>query len=137
MDYDNATNDELEALVNQKDGDAICELAERYMYGKNGCRKNLTRAYQLLHKGEKMGLQRAYIGLAQMYDNGIYFVKNEKLAKEYYDKAGCYTVPNVVEDQGGNDITVSVDPDDGIIYTPPQPPTIDSGYVNLDSMSRR
>lgn len=88
MDYSNATNEELEQLVNQKDGDAICELGERCMYGTKGHAKNLTRAYQLFHKGEKLGLKRAYLGLAQMYENGIYFAQNDDLASKYYQKAG-------------------------------------------------
>ncbi len=88
MDYSNATNEKLEQLAGQKDGDAICELGERCMYGTKGHTKNLTRAYQLFHKGEKLGLKRAYLGLAQMYEAGIYFAKSEELADEYYRKAG-------------------------------------------------
>lgn len=89
MDYSNMPNEELERLVNNKDGEAICELGERCMYGTKGHAKNLTRAYQLFHKGEKLGLKRAYLGLAEMYQNGIYFARNEKLANEYYQKAGA------------------------------------------------
>ena len=85
MDYKNLSNEELEKLVAQKDGGAICTLAERYMKAEP---RNLTRAYQLLHKGEKMGLKEAYIGLGEMYRQGIRFAKNEKLAREYYKKAG-------------------------------------------------
>lgn len=88
MDYSNATNEELENLVSQKNGDAICELAERCMYGTKGHEKNLTRAYQLFHKGEKLGVQGAYLGLAKMYENGIGCARSEKIASEYYQKAG-------------------------------------------------
>lgn len=88
MDYSNASNQELEHLVNNKDGDAICELGERCMYGTRGHEVNLTRAYQLFHKGEKMGLSRAYVGLGEMYRNGIRFAKNEDIARGYYKKAG-------------------------------------------------
>lgn len=88
MDYSNASNQELERLVSNKDGDAICELAERCMYGRGGHEVNLTRAYQLFHKGEKMGMSRAYIGLGEMYRNGIFFAKNENIAAEYFNKAG-------------------------------------------------
>ena len=88
MAYSNASNEELERLVNNKDGGAICELGERCMYGTNGHEVNLTRAYQLFHKGEKMGLSRAYVGLGEMYRNGIRFAKNENVAREYYNKAG-------------------------------------------------
>ena len=88
MDYSKATNEELEQLVNEKNGDAICELAERCMNGTNGHPQNLNRAYQLFHKGEKMGLSRAYMGLGTMYQNGIYFARNENLAREYFAKAG-------------------------------------------------
>lgn len=88
MDYTNLSNEELERLVNTKDGDAICELGERCMYGIRGHEVNLTRAYQLFHKGEKLGLSKAYIGLGEMYRNGIRFIKNETIAREYYQKAG-------------------------------------------------
>lgn len=88
MDYTNLSNEELERLVNTKDGEAICELGERCMYGVRGHEVNLTRAYQLFHKGEKMGLAKAYIGLGEMYRNGIRFMKNEEIAREYYQKAG-------------------------------------------------
>ena len=88
MDYSNVSNEELERLVNNKDGEAICELGERCMYGTGGHEVNLTRAYQLFHKGEKMGLSRAYIGLGEMYRNGVRLAKNEDVAKQYYQKAG-------------------------------------------------
>ena len=42
MDYINATDSELEQLVQQKDINAICELGERYLYGKNGHEKQYT-----------------------------------------------------------------------------------------------
>lgn len=83
MDYLNLSNEELERLVGQGNGDAICELGERYLRAKN-----YTRAYQLFHKGEKQGLQRAYIGLGEMYKEGKYFMRDEELAREYYAKAG-------------------------------------------------
>ena len=52
MDYKSLSEEELERLVVQKDGEAICELGERCMYGSCGHEINLTRAYQLFHKGE-------------------------------------------------------------------------------------
>lgn len=88
MDYSNLSNEELEGLVNKKDGEAICELGERCMYGIRDYEINLTRAAQLFHKGEKMGLTRAYIGLGEMYRKGVGFIKNEEIAREYYRKAG-------------------------------------------------
>lgn len=88
MEYEKMSNEDLEELVGQKDAEAICVLAERYLYGRQGQSKNMTRAYQLLHKGEKMGLSRAYVGLGEMYRNGWRFAKNESLAREYYAKAG-------------------------------------------------
>lgn len=83
MSYSNLSNEELEQLVGQGNGDAICELGERCLQAKN-----YTRAYQLFHKGEKQGLQRAYIGLGEMYKEGKYFMRDEQLAREYYAKAG-------------------------------------------------
>ena len=77
MDYQSISNEELEKMVANKDGEAICELGERFLYGKNGSPQNLTRAYQLFHKGEKRGLARAYVGLGEMYRQGLLMVKNE------------------------------------------------------------
>ena len=51
MNYQSISNEELEKMVANKDGEAICELGERFLYGKNGSPQNLTRAYQLFHKG--------------------------------------------------------------------------------------
>lgn len=120
MDFSNKTNSELESLVSQGDIDAICELANRYMYGVNGSEKNPTRAYQLLHKGEKRGDKRAYLGLAKMYENGLYFAKNQNLANQYYEKAGVQTTVNKqvevqqtkvqkVAPSGGNDIRSKIE----------------------------
>lgn len=83
MNYENMSDEELEQLVIQKDGEAICELGERCLYGKNGHEVNRKRAYQLFHKGEKMKLSRAYAGLGAMYRNGWYFAQNEQIAQEY------------------------------------------------------
>lgn len=88
MDYAVKTAEELEILVNEKDMDAACELAKRYIHGTGGVAKNLSRAYQLYHKGEKRQHPGAFLGLAHMYEHGIYFAKNPVLAKEYYQKAG-------------------------------------------------
>lgn len=93
MDYINATDSELEQLVQQKDINAICELGERYLYGKNGHEKQYSLAYKMFHKGEKQGDKRAYKGLGDIYHNGWYMIKNEELAKEYYQKAGISVVP--------------------------------------------
>lgn len=88
MDYKRASREELERLANSKDGEAVCELGERYLYGTDGYEVNVTKAYQLFHKGEKMGLPRAYAGLGEMYQKGLFFARNENLAREYYKKAG-------------------------------------------------
>ena len=87
MDYSNTTNEELERLVNNKDADAMCELADRCLNGTKGYDKNMNRAYQLLHKGEKLGSKKAYAGLAFMYKNGVYFGKSARIAEEYEEKA--------------------------------------------------
>ncbi|MCR5625213.1 MAG: hypothetical protein K6G11_08245 [Lachnospiraceae bacterium] len=88
MEYSNLSNEELENLVLEGDEDAIIELAGRYTYGTEGTEINYTRAYQLLHKGEKRGLKNAYIGIGELYRNGWFFAKNEELASKYYMKAG-------------------------------------------------
>lgn len=88
MDYSSMTNQELEQLIEQKDMEAACEMAERCLNGTQGVERNLNRAYQLFHRGEGAGSTRAYQGLAFMYEHGILFAQNIPLAKEYYAKAG-------------------------------------------------
>lgn len=88
MDYSSMTNQELEQLIEQKDMEATCEMAERCLNGTQGVERNLNRAYQLFHRGEGAGSTRAYQGLAFMYEHGILFAQNIPLAKEYYAKAG-------------------------------------------------
>lgn len=99
IDYGNISNEELEKMADKKDGGAICELGERYLYGTHGYAVNQTRAYQLFHKGEKMGISKAYVCLGEMYRNGIRFAKNERLAREYYQKANV-PYPKAGEDTG-------------------------------------
>lgn len=36
MDYSKMSNEELNHLANQKDGEAICELGNRYLNGTTG-----------------------------------------------------------------------------------------------------
>ena len=58
MDYKSITTEELEQMVRQKgqkDGEALCELGERYLYGKNGTMANPTKAGRLFEKAEKLG----------------------------------------------------------------------------------
>lgn len=91
MDYKSITTEELERMIRQmgqKDGEALCELGERYLYGQNGTMANPTKAGRLFEKAEKLGEKRAYAGLAEMYHKGIFFIKNEDIAREYYAKAG-------------------------------------------------
>lgn len=92
MDYKSAATEELEQIVRQpngqKNGEVLCELGERYLYGTNSTKVNHMRAFQFFSKGEKLGEKRAYAALAEMYYNGILFPKNEDVAKEYYMKAG-------------------------------------------------
>lgn len=90
MDYTNMSNQELEQLIEQKDMEATCEMAERCLNGTDGVEMNLNRAYQLFHRAEAQGNPRAYHGLAYMYEHGILFAQNLTLAKEYYEKAGIH-----------------------------------------------
>lgn len=58
MDYKSITTEELEQMIRQKgqkDGEALCELGERYLYGKNGTMANPTKAGRLFEKAEKLG----------------------------------------------------------------------------------
>lgn len=92
MDYKSAVTEELEQIIRQpngqKNGEVLCELGERYLYGTNNTKVNHMRAFQFFSKGEKLGEKRAYAALAEMYHNGILFPKNEDVAREYYMKAG-------------------------------------------------
>lgn len=92
MDYSLKSTDELEKLIRQNDMEAVCELAERFLYGKNGCAVNYNRAYQLLHKAEKHEYQKALILLGDMYKQGIFFAQSDDVAKEYYEKAGYLNI---------------------------------------------
>lgn len=88
MDYTKLTNQDLEQLIEQKDMEATCEMADRCLNGTYGVEQNLNRAYQLYHRAESKGSRRAYVGLAYMYENGILFGQNIELAKKYYEMAG-------------------------------------------------
>ena len=88
MDYTKLTNQDLEQLIEQKDVEATCEMADRCLNGTYGVEQNLNRAYQLYHRAESKGSRRAYVGLAYMYENGILFGQNIELAKKYYAMAG-------------------------------------------------
>ena len=53
MDYKSITTEELERMIRQmgqKDGEALCELGERYLYGQNGTMANPTKAGRCLKK---------------------------------------------------------------------------------------
>lgn len=86
VNYENMNIKELEDLLVKKDGEAICELAYRCREGVKGAEKNLTRAFQLYHKGEKMNLPEAFYGLHLMYENGLGVGQNHFLAEKYNEK---------------------------------------------------
>ena len=91
MDYKSITTEELEQMIRQKgqkDGEALCELGERYLYGKNGTMANPTKAGRLFEKAEKLGEKRAYAGLAEMYHKGIFFIKMKILPGNIMQKPG-------------------------------------------------
>lgn len=88
MDYTTISNEELEHEVQQKNGDAMCELGLRYLNGTHGIIANQTRGYRLLHKAEKMEVQKAYQALGDMYRYGIFFAPKRELAEKYYRAAG-------------------------------------------------
>ena len=88
MDYTTISNEELEHEVQQKNGDAICELGLRYLNGTHGITANPTKGYRLLHKAEKLEIQKAYQALGDMYRYGIFFARKKELAEKYYQLAG-------------------------------------------------
>lgn len=88
MDYTTISNEELEHEVQQKNGDAICELGLRYLNGTHGITANPTKGYRLLHKAEKLEIQKAYQALGDMYRYGIFFAQKKELAEKYYQLAG-------------------------------------------------
>ena len=55
MDYTKLTNQDLEQLIEQKDVEATCEMADRCLNGTYGVEQNLNRAYQLYHRAESKG----------------------------------------------------------------------------------
>lgn len=88
MDYTTISNEELEHEVQQKNGDAICELGLRYLNGTHGITANPTKGFRLLHKAEKLEIQKAYQALGDMYRYGIFFAQKKELAEKYYRLAG-------------------------------------------------
>lgn len=99
MDYTTISNEELEHEVQQKNGDAICELGLRYLNGTHGITANPTKGYRLLHKAEKMEIQKAYQALGDMYRYGIFFAQKKELAEKYYQLAGVdWNSPTLLPD---------------------------------------
>lgn len=54
MNYSDMSIEELNEYVNKKDALAMCELGQRYRYGKRGADQNYTLAYRMYHKAEKL-----------------------------------------------------------------------------------
>lgn len=126
MSYEGLTNEQLENLVLQRDAEATLELANRCRTGSNGQEINLTRAYQLYHRCEKMNMIGAFKALGDMYANGEYVAQNMEIANEYYAKAGIPLVANEVNDTSiTNDVNSSND-----FTQQPTPNTI----VDLDTI---
>lgn len=99
MDYTIISNEELEHEVQQKNGDAICELGLRYLNGTHGITANPTKGYRLLHKAEKLEIQKAYQALGDMYRYGIFFARKKELAEKYYQLAGVdWNSPTLLPD---------------------------------------
>lgn len=99
MDYTTISNEELEHEVQQKNGDAICELGLRYLNGTHGITANPTKGYRLLHKAEKLEIQKAYQALGDMYRYGIFFAQKKELAEKYYQLAGVdWNSPTLLPD---------------------------------------
>ena len=99
MDYTTISNEELEHEVQQKNGDAICELGLRYLNGTHGITAKPTKGYRLLHKAEKMEIQKAYQALGDMYRYGIFFAQKKELAEKYYQLAGVdWNSPTLLPD---------------------------------------
>ena len=87
MNYKELSNEELDRLVMQKDGNAICEMADRNRKGSHGVLRNATRAFNLYHKAEKMNMPQAFQALGEMYAQGDYVAQNMDIANEYFEKA--------------------------------------------------
>lgn len=99
MDYTTISNEELEHEVQQKNGDAICELGLRYLNGTHGITANPTKGFRLLHKAEKLEIQKAYQALGDMYRYGIFFAQKKELAEKYYQLAGVdWNSPTLLPD---------------------------------------
>lgn len=99
MDYTTISNEELEHEVQQKNGDAICELGLRYLNGTHGITANPTKGFRLLHKAEKLEIQKAYQALGDMYRYGIFFAQKKELAEKYYRLAGVdWNSPTLLPD---------------------------------------
>ena len=85
--------DEIIAMVNSGDVNAINELGYRYFYGE-GVEKNKEKAFQLYNDASKKGSIKAKFNLAMCYYNGDGTERNATLSfdilKEFAEKHNDY-----------------------------------------------
>ena len=112
MEYKNMSNAELDNLVyKEKNYEAMCELGRRLLYGLDGREKKPGEARKYFNKAAKKGCLEGYRYIGDMYKEGIYFARSDKMAEKYYQLAQGI-VP-----------TTSIEPAPPINPTPPVAPT--------------
>ena len=86
MEYKNMSNAELDNLVyKEKNYEAMCELGRRLLYGLDGREKKPGEARKYFNKAAKKGCLEGYRYIGDMYKEGIYFARSDKMAEKYYD----------------------------------------------------
>lgn len=85
-------------LSDHGDVDAMCELAEHYLFDQDG--KNPSEAIRVLSRAAAGGSARAYTILGLVYRSGAVIPQNISLALEYFERAGKLGNPEAYEYMG-------------------------------------
>ncbi len=85
-------------LAERGDPDAMCELAEHYLFDESG--KNPNEAIRVLTRAAASGSSRAYTTLGLVYRSGAAVPQNIPLALESFEHAGKLGNPEAYEYMG-------------------------------------
>ena len=85
-------------LADRGDTDAMCELAEHYLFADDG--KNPNEAIRVLTRAAAGGSARAYTMLGLVYRSGAIVPQNLSLALDYLERAGKLGNPEAYEYMG-------------------------------------
>lgn len=124
MEYKNMSNAELDNLVyKEKNYEAMCELGRRLLYGLDGREKKPGEARKYFNKAAKKGCLEGYRYIGDMYKEGIYFARSDKMAEKYYQLAQGIVPTTSIEPAPPINPTPPVAPTPPAAPTPPVAPT--------------